>query len=211
MLDGLLFSADHDERAAIRFALDGGNCAARDKLEGADAQRKLAAAGEGGVPGVPGRPNLVATPEMLQRAIGKGPGSPDYLKDVDDGDGTALNSRKWKHASFFNRVKRAVAREWHPDLIYVRRDPSGNVYGLKDRVTVLRVHVDAEGKLATSNIVQSSGVDFLDEEAAEAFRRAAPFPNVPKELLESDGQMHFNFAFIFELSGRGSFKVYNAK
>ena len=57
-------------------------------------------------------------------------------------------------------------------------------------------------------MLQSSGVDFLDDEAIDAFKKAAPFPNPPKDLVESDGQIHFNFAFIFELSGHGSLKVY---
>jgi TonB family protein len=167
----------------------------------------------GGVPGAPGsrtapHPNLQATAEMLQRAIGKGAGSMDYLKDVDDGDSTALNSKRWKHAPFFNRVKRAVANEWHPEMVYVRHDPSGNVYGVKDRVTVLRVHLSPDGKLAAWTVLQSSGVDFLDDEAIDAFRKAQPFPNPPKDLIESDGQVHFNFAFIFELSGHTSFKVF---
>lgn len=160
--------------------------------------------------GAPGqkRPDIMPTPEMLQRAIGKGGGSMDYLKDVDDGDATALNSKKWKHAPFFNRVKRAVAEEWHPELVYVRHDPNGNVYGVKDRVTVLRIHLMPDGKLAAWTVLQSSGVDFLDDEAIDAFKKAAPFPNPPKELVEADGEIHFNFAFIFELSGRGSLKVF---
>jgi TonB family protein len=170
--------------------------------------------GTGGVPGLPrsdsstGRPNLTASRDMLERAIGRGAGSMDYLKDVDDGESTALNSKKWKHAPFFNRVKRAVANEWHPEVVYVRHDPTGNVYGVKDRVTVLRVHLLPDGKLAAWTVLQSSGVDFLDDEAIDAFRKAGPFPNPPRDLVETDGQIHFNFAFIFELSGHTSFKVF---
>jgi TonB family protein len=145
---------------------------------------------------------------MLEKAIGKGSGSPDYLKDVDDGESTALNAKRFKHAAFFNRVKRAVAHEWHPEVVYERHDPSGNVYGVKDRVTVLRLHLQPDGKLAAWSILQSSGVDFLDDEAIDAFRKAAPFPNPPKALVDPDGQIHFTFAFIFELSGRGSVKVF---
>ena len=166
--------------------------------------------GSEGPVGTPGQkqPQIMPTPEMLQRAIGKGGGSMDYLKDVDDGEATALNSKKWKHAPFFNRVKRQVADEWHPELVYVRHDPNGNVYGVKDRVTVLRIHLSPDGKLAAWTVLQSSGVDFLDDEAIDAFKKAAPFPNPPKDLVESDGQIHFNFAFVFELSGHGSLKVY---
>jgi TonB family protein len=177
---------------------------------GSGAQKPSPAGRNAETPGLPGdrKPNLAVTPDLLQKAIGKGSGSMDYLKDVDDGESTALNSKKWKHAPFFNRIKRAVANEWHPEVVYVRHDPSGNVYGVKDRVTVLRVHLAPDGKLAAWTVLQSSGVDFLDDEAIDAFRKAAPFPNPPKDLVETDGQIHFNFAFIFELSGRGSVKVF---
>jgi TonB family protein len=73
---------------------------------------------------------------------------------------------------------------------------------------VLRIHLAPDGKLAAWNVMQSSGVDFLDDEAIDAFKKAAPFPNPPKALVDPDGQIHFNFAFIFELSGHGSLKVY---
>ena len=163
---------------------------------------------QGGEAGAPtATPNLQPTPAMLDRAIGQGSGSMDYLKNLDDGDATALNAKKFKFASFFNRVKRQVQQEWNPSTVYVRHDPSGNVYGVKDRVTVLRVHLAPDGRLLGSNVLTSSGVDFLDDEAVSAFKRSAPYGNPPKELVEADGQIHFTFAFIFELSGKTSLRV----
>jgi TonB family protein len=182
----------------------------RTPVEAGEGGSGRAAANQPSESGKPGQehPDLQPTKEMLSRAIGKGGGSMDYLHDVDDGDFTALNAKKWKHAPFFNRVKRAVADEWHPEVVYVRHDPNGNVYGVKDRITVLTIHLSPDGKLAAWNMRQSSGVDFLDDEAINAFRKAAPFPNPPKDLVEGDGKIHFNFAFIFELSGRNSVKLF---
>lgn len=154
------------------------------------------------------RPNLLPSLDALSKVIGQGAGSPDYLKDIDDGDSTALSAKKWKFASFFNRVKSAVSDQWHPDTVYLRHDPSGNIYGVKDRVTMLRVHLKPDGRVASLEVLKASGVDFLDDEATSAFKRAQPFPNPPAQLVESDGQIHFNFAFIFELSGKTSFKVF---
>jgi TonB family protein len=166
--------------------------------------------GLGGKRAAEARPNLNLNPstDALQKAIGRGAGSMDYLKDVDDGESTALNSKKWVHAAFFNRIKRQVADAWHPEVVYLQHDPQGNVYGVKDRVTVLRVHLKPDGHLASWTVLQSSGVDFLDDEAIHSFQKAQPFPNPPKALVESDGLIHFNFAFIFELSGRTNFKVF---
>jgi TonB family protein len=153
-----------------------------------------------------GAPALMPSEQQMARAVGSG--SQDALKDIDDGEETALNSKRWKFASFFNRVKRQVADHWHPEEAYRRGDPTGSVYGSKNRLTVLRVQLKPDGSLANVALEQPSGVEFLDDEAIEAFKKAAPFPNPPKDLVESDAQIHFNFAFIFELSGHGALKVY---
>lgn len=155
-----------------------------------------------------GRPDLRPTDEMLERAIARGAGSPDYLRDVDDGESTALNAKQYKYASFFNRVKRSVATEWHPDVVYIQHDPSGNVYGGKDRVTLVRVHLHPDGTLQGVTLLDSCGVGFLDDEAIAAFRRAAPFPHPPTGLVEPDGLIHFSFGFIFELSGRNDVRIF---
>ena len=59
----------------------------------------------------------------VARALGSG--TEDYLKDVDEGDDTCLNAKKWKFASFFNRVKQQVRDHWKPAEAYHRRDPTG--------------------------------------------------------------------------------------
>ncbi|HJZ85364.1 MAG TPA: energy transducer TonB [Polyangia bacterium] len=156
-----------------------------------------------------GLEKLIPTDKQLMRSIsGGGGGTNDYLRDVDEGEETALNSKKWKFASFFNRVKRAVAEHWRPDVEYRRRDPTGNVYGLRDRITVLRVALKPDGSLANVIVEQPCGVDFLDDEAITAFKEAQPFPNPPRQLIDDSGMIQFRFAFIFEISSTPTFKVF---
>lgn len=151
---------------------------------------------------------LTPTQESLQRALGQGSGSPDYLADLDEGDATALSSKKWKFAAFFNRMKSQVREEWHPDQLLSRHDPSGNIYGAKDRVTMLRVQLSLDGKVADVSVLSSCGVEFLDEEAMSAFRRAQPFSNPPEQLAEPDGMIRFRFGFVVQVSGHTSFRVH---
>jgi TonB family protein len=142
---------------------------------------------------------LMPSEQQLARAVGSG--SQDALKDVDDGDETALNSKRWKFASFFNRLKKQVAEHWHPDEAYRRRDPTGSVYGTKNRLTILRVQLKPDGSLANVALEQPSGVEFLDDEAIEAFKQAQPFLNPPRQMVDSGGVINFRFGFLFELSG----------
>ena len=154
--------------------------------------------GSEGNPG--GNVSLMPSPAQLARAIGSG--TEDALKDVEDGEETALNSKKWRFASFFNRVKHQVQEHWHPDDVYRRRDPNFTIYGRTSRLTIVRVQLKPNGHLANVALEQPSGLEFLDDEALQAFRAAQPFPNPPRQLVDAnDGLINFQFGFLFELSG----------
>jgi TonB family protein len=160
-------------------------------------------------PELPPLAALRPSDQQVMRSMGAS-GSPDMLKDVDDGEETLLSTKRWKYASFFNRVKRAVAENWHPQETYQLRDPTGQIYGLKNRMTVLKVSLKPDGKLSNVLLEKPCGVDFLDDEAITAFQAAQPFPNPPPGLVDKDSQLiTFRFGFFFEISGSSpSFKVF---
>ncbi|HEY5925836.1 MAG TPA: TonB family protein [Kofleriaceae bacterium] len=161
-------------------------------------------AGAGG--GAPDVPNLKPSQDVLERAIGGG--NVDHLDDVANGDETALNAKRWIHASFFNRLKRQVAQNWDPASVWRRRDPNGSVYGYKTRVTEVRVALTPKGEIAKVVVTTPSGVSELDDEAVRAFQAAAPFVNAPKELASDDGLITFAFSFYFEIGApRTSWRV----
>jgi TonB family protein len=126
---------------------------------------------------------------------------------VPEGDGTFLNAKEFKYATFFYRVRDSVADHWE-DLAaseYRRRDPTGNIYGVRDRSTMLRVQLNKQGVLVDVHVEQTSNVDFLDAVAVEAFKRAQPFPNPPPGIADEDGSIRFNFQFIITMNpNRGS-------
>jgi TonB family protein len=153
--------------------------------------------GAGG--GQPDVPNLKPTQDVLERALGGG--NVDHLEDVDNGDETALNSKRWVYASFFNRLKRQVAQNWDPASVWRRIDPTGQVNGYKTRVTEVRVSLSPRGELAKIVVTTPSGVSDLDDEAVRAFHAAAPFPNPPKDLVAKDDMITFAFSFYFEIGG----------
>lgn len=144
--------------------------------------------------------DLQPSKDLLERTAGGG--SVDDIDDADQGEFTALNSRRWKYATFFNRMKRQVAQNWHPDEVYLQRDPNGNVYGTRDRLTILKVSLKPDGQVAKIYVIKQSGVDFLDDEAVRAFRQAQPFPNPPSGLVDLHSNLiTFRFGFHFEIGG----------
>lgn len=145
--------------------------------------------------------NLMPSAATFDRLAG-GP-APDHLDGVDEGDGTYLNTREWKYATFFNRVKQAVAQAWDPNSVLSVRDPNGQMYAYKDRITVLDVTLDERGSLKGAMVQKSCGVDFLDDTAIDAFKHAQPFVNPPKGLADGSGEIRFTFGFYLDTGGGG--------
>ena len=134
---------------------------------------------------------------------GGGGGSPDHIEGVEDGDQTFLNTREWKYATYFNRIKQAVAATWDPGRELQARDPSGNVFGYKDRVTVVSVTLDDHGTLTNVLVQKTCGVEFLDRTAVQAFQKAQPFVNPPPGLVDPRGEIKFTFGFYLEFGSPG--------
>ena len=129
--------------------------------------------------------------------VGTDIGTNDALKDIEEGEGTFLNTFAFKYASFFNRIKRDVSDNWNPFAAARRHDPSlKELY--KDRSTRLYVVLDEAGKILSIRINKSSGVDFLDEEAIAAFERCSKFENPPKGMIK-ESKIEFYFGFEVKL------------
>jgi TonB family protein len=116
----------------------------------------------------------------------------DALEDVEKGEGTYLNTREWKFASFMNRVKQAVSAKWDPNGRLKDKEPQRQL--LAPRNTVLAVALRPDGSIADIFVMKPCGIDSLDREAVAAFERAAPFPNVPEALIDN-GYVRFQFGF----------------
>jgi TonB family protein len=207
-------------RAPAAHTLDGSREGLPIAADGTERRRgenpASAESAEGGGPAAEGSGEDQPTPKVAElrpsdgditRAVGAG--SNDYLPDVDEGEETLLNTKRWRFANFFNRVKRAVAHSWHPEQPYRLRDPTGQIYGLKNRFTVLKVSLHPDGTLRDVLVEKPCGVDFLDDEAISAFKEAQPFPNPPLGLVDKGSNLiTFRFGFYFEISGSPVFKVY---
>jgi TonB family protein len=155
----------------------------------------LAAADNAGSDGKAGTAGAEHSSTQGVKGATTGAAANDHLDQVPIGDGTFLNTREFKYASFFNRVKQKVGEQWHIEDAMRRGAPS---MSSRNRVTVVDVVLDAEGRIAAIEVTQSCGFDNLDEEAMAAFKRAAPFYNVPTGLLEDDHKMRFRFSFHIE-------------
>jgi TonB family protein len=174
---------------------------------GAGASEPSGQGGESGSGPRAGKPGPIDPGKLMPSAsyydrLAGGP-SPDHLQDVEEGEGTYLNTREWKYATYFNRIKQSVASNWDPNHELQARDPTGNVFGYKDRVTILAVTLNEQGGLTDVLVQKTCGVDFLDRTAVEAFRKAQPFVNPPRGLVDQRGDIKFTFGFYLEFGSPG--------
>jgi TonB family protein len=167
---------------------------------------ELGDGGQGGVgaarPGPPGGKPILTPSSAFYDQLSAAP-APDHVEGVDVGDATFLNTREWKYAGFFNRVKQTVAENWNPMSAASARDPTGSRYFQKDRTTVLAITLNPQGGVTEIKVARSSGLDFLDQTAIEAFQRAQPFVNPPNGLADSHGDIRFTFGFHVSTGGGG--------
>lgn len=128
--------------------------------------------------------------------------SNDYVKDVDQGLETLLNTREFKYYSYYNRIRRQLAQHWEgrvrEKLSKMYKEKRGPANMNEDRITKVIVILNQKGTLVSVKVLSDSGLRDLDDAAIEAFRAAAPFPNPPNGIVESDGTVKIRWDFVLE-------------
>lgn len=125
----------------------------------------------------------------------------DYLKDVNQGLETQLNTREYKYYGYYSRIRKQLSFHWEPKVrekISKMFKQGRTIASDADRITKLLIVLNSTGLLVKVQVLSESGVHDLDEAAIEAFRSAAPFPNPPKGIVETDGTVKIRWDFVLE-------------
>jgi TonB family protein len=126
----------------------------------------------------------------LWQMVPESGGRIDHIEGVAEGEVTALNTREFRYAAFYNRVKQAVRAYWDPQPAVLRSGmPRHNLD------TYLRFVTDADGKLLLVEVIHSCGYPAVDQAAVRAMEQATPFYGVPKGLLNEKGELDEVFGF----------------
>ena len=120
---------------------------------------------------------------------------------------TILNSQEFKYFSYYDRIKDQVTETWRPlirnAIKKVKADPK--TYGtleIRYYTTELEIVLNSKGSIISTSSLENSGQELFDYVATQAFRKAAPYANPPKELVK-DGRftLRWNFTIRVEASG----------
>jgi protein TonB len=125
----------------------------------------------------------------------------DYLKDVERGAETLLSTREFVYYSFYARIRRQLNQHWggkvREKIAKILKE-GRSIASSDDKVTRLMITLNRKGQLVKVQVLSDSGVRDLDDAAVEAFQEAAPFPNPPAGIVESDGTIKIRWDFILE-------------
>lgn len=127
----------------------------------------------------------------------------DYLPHVAIAANTLLNTREYKYASFYERIREKLNHQWQRlvraemESLYLQGVPS--IEG--ERTTKLRIALDPQGHVTKIEKYGSAGYQELDRAAVSAFKVAGPFSNPPQELLEGTDQKIVSIDWHFVVVG----------
>jgi TonB family protein len=125
----------------------------------------------------------------------------DYIKELDPGLESLLSTREFLYFSYYKRIRQQLQQYWNPEIQKTLKQlyASGRqLASSDDRITKCLVTLDSSGRLLRVQIIGQSGVRDLDEAAVRAFRSASPFPNPPKGMMDSEGNIQIRWDFILE-------------
>lgn len=144
------------------------------------------------------------TLSLKDLSVGNGEGplsaSDDYLPHVETGERTILSTREFRYFSYYNRMKDLLRQFWKPSIEREVAKLWGKGQMLKENELTTRVLVllDKQGHIQKISKVGASGISEIDEAAVKAFYQAAPFPNPPAGLVDTDGFVRINWDFILQ-------------
>jgi protein TonB len=125
----------------------------------------------------------------------------DSLENVKDDLITRLNTKEYKYFGYYNRIKNQLNQWWVPKVQqkFTKMMRQGRTIASEEnKITKLVITLNDSGYLVNVQVLAESGVRDLDEAAIEAFRSAAPFPNPPKGMVDSDGKVKIRWDCVVE-------------
>ncbi len=100
-----------------------------------------------------------------------------------------LNSSDLKYAAYLIKIRNKILQIWeYPQTAYERNE---------EGVAIVKISLDADGKLAATALMSSSGSKVLDEGALGIVKAAAPFEPLPGSYSLS--RLHIIASFHYKL------------
>lgn len=125
----------------------------------------------------------------------------DFIPGMAESDRTALNTQEYRFYSYFQRIREQLDRAWVPILrqkLVAYYQSGRQLASDMDHTTKILVILNAEGEIVRVQMVSESGIRDLDEAAVSAFKKAGPFPNPPRGMIDANKEVRVPWDFILK-------------
>ncbi len=123
----------------------------------------------------------------------------DNIENTEPSLMTQLNTREYKYYGYHKRI-RTQLDQWYEtklrDQMKKIMSQGRTIAAEENKTTQLLIILNDKGNLVKIQVLGASGVRELDDAAVEAFRKAAPFPNPPKGMIDNDGTIKVRWDFV---------------
>lgn len=112
-----------------------------------------------------------------------------------------LNTAEFKYHSYFQRIRKQLEKSWVPILkreLFLYYESGRKLANKKDYITQLLVVLNKEGEIVRVQLVSESGTSNLDDAAIKAFKKAGPFPNPPKGMINTNNEITIPWDFMLK-------------
>ncbi|MBC7690802.1 MAG: TonB C-terminal domain-containing protein [Methylotenera sp.] len=143
----------------------------------------------------PPRPEQNATPAQSQEQAS---GGDQALldKSLAAGAENMLNTQESVYYSFYARIYEAIGPIWQSRI---REGLRSRTIPPNTYLTEVDVVFDSEGNLLEVHHIKDCGIQEFDQAVDKAWKAVGKFPNPPKALLNSRGEVHVGWTFGVEL------------
>ena len=123
----------------------------------------------------------------------------DHIETAEPSLMTQLNTREYKYYGYNMRI-RTQLDQWYQtklnDQLKKMLSQGRSIASEENKRTQLLIVLNDKGSLIGVQVLGASGIRELDDAAVEAFRKAAPFPNPPKGMVDNDGTIKVRWDFV---------------
>jgi TonB family protein len=124
-----------------------------------------------------------------------------YIQGMKEGEFSALNTKEFVFYSYFERVRKQLDQAWQPILrenVHRLLKAGRHLASNSDFVTRALVTMNNKGEILRIQVLEESGTQDLDQAAVDALNKAGPYPNPPKGLIDSSGNVEIRWDFILK-------------
>jgi len=132
--------------------------------------------------------------------LGQSTVAEDLPADIKFGDITSLNTDRYLYYSYFARAQELLWNEWAPRVegLLTRPPASMRASPHSHFTTSIEVWFHPDGTVHSTHLMKSSGIAELDYIAEASFKSIRRIPNPPREKIEKDGLIRFQWGLTVE-------------